>query len=615
MGKRMKKGVKGAAANYITRTQAVRKLQLSLKDFRRLCILKGIYPREPSKATKGKNKTYYLTKDILFLSHEPLLQKFRDIKAHMRRVKKAYNRFELTKARKMYRSTPDYNLDHVVKERYPSFTDALRDLDDALTMIHLFATFPTTEEVEVKRVQNCQRLAKEFQYYVLHTNSLKKTFLSLKGIYYQAEVMGETVTWMVPYEFSHTLPNDVDYRVMLTFLEFYETLLDFVNFRLFSSLQLQYPPKLDLEKERQAGWLNTLRLEGVKGLEPATGAPAVQLSKKVKKATGKRMKSLQGKLQALAEKDEKEAAEKGDEDEVEEMEEEDADESDPLLDQSGAADDDKPLFSGKFFFLGREVPRRSLEFVIRSCGGEVAWEDEKESDDRISHYIMDRPTVQSRKEGVVYVQPQWVYDSINHSILLADKEYAPEVVPPPHLSPFVDNETEGYMPDRAKEIERWRRKAQGVEEDEEEENPVDGDEEEEEEKGDVEESEDEMDEDGAFDETIQEIAVVDKETSKPTAEKGGKKKGKTTAAEKAAMDVKDEKERGKMMMTKKQKRLYERMQFGIEKKKAATENLMAKRKAIQKGKKTEEVKEAKKEKKAQSGKASKGKKGKKARAE
>jgi hypothetical protein len=34
-------GQKGAAKNYITRTQAVRKLQISLPDFRRLCIFKG----------------------------------------------------------------------------------------------------------------------------------------------------------------------------------------------------------------------------------------------------------------------------------------------------------------------------------------------------------------------------------------------------------------------------------------------------------------------------------------------------------------------------------------------------------------------------------------------
>jgi hypothetical protein len=36
-------GTSGQAKNYITRTQAVRKLQISLPDFRRLCIFKGMF--------------------------------------------------------------------------------------------------------------------------------------------------------------------------------------------------------------------------------------------------------------------------------------------------------------------------------------------------------------------------------------------------------------------------------------------------------------------------------------------------------------------------------------------------------------------------------------------
>jgi hypothetical protein len=41
MGRLKQKGKAGAAKAYITRTAAVKKLQCSLADFRRLCILKG----------------------------------------------------------------------------------------------------------------------------------------------------------------------------------------------------------------------------------------------------------------------------------------------------------------------------------------------------------------------------------------------------------------------------------------------------------------------------------------------------------------------------------------------------------------------------------------------
>uniref|UniRef100_A0A670KIG5 Pescadillo ribosomal biosis factor 1 n=1 Tax=Podarcis muralis TaxID=64176 RepID=A0A670KIG5_PODMU len=241
---------RGSATNYITRNKARKKLQLSLPDFRRLCILKGIYPHEPKhkkKVNKGSTaaRTFYLLKDIKFLLHEPIVNKFREYKVFVRKLRKAYGKSQWNTVERLKDNKPGYRLDHIVKERYPTFIDALRDLDDALSMCFLFATFPRTGKCHVQTIQLCRRLTVEFLNYVICSRSLRKVFLSIKGIYYQAEVMGQLVTWITPYAFSHNHPTDVDYRVMATFTEFYTTLVGFINFRLYQSINLHYPPKIE----------------------------------------------------------------------------------------------------------------------------------------------------------------------------------------------------------------------------------------------------------------------------------------------------------------------------------------------------------------------------------
>ncbi|DBA73718.1 TPA: hypothetical protein ACH3X2_009696 [Trebouxia sp. C0005] len=104
-------------------------------------------------------------------------------------------------------------------------------------------------------------------------------------------------------------------------------------------------------------------------------------------------------------------------------------------------DDDKAgncerLFKGLVFFLGREVPRELREqvlFVIRAYGGVVAWQGEgspmDESDERITH------------------QPLWVFDSANFGVVAKAELYGVGMVPPPHLSLFVQIAEEGNVPD------------------------------------------------------------------------------------------------------------------------------------------------------------------------
>ena len=49
--------------------------------------------------------------------HEKILERFRDIKAHMKKIKKAKARGEDLKAKKLIKRKPKYTVHHLVKER------------------------------------------------------------------------------------------------------------------------------------------------------------------------------------------------------------------------------------------------------------------------------------------------------------------------------------------------------------------------------------------------------------------------------------------------------------------------------------------------------------------
>lgn len=106
----------------------------------------------------------------------------------------------------------------------------------------------------------------------------------------------------------------------------------------------------------------------------------------------------------------------------------------------------RKLLQNCVFWLGRETPVYILQHLILSFGGQFVLQDEDHSLN-ITHYCMDR-AVTSIEKGKEYVSPQYILDSINNLFLLPTKPYLPGQPSPPHLSPFVDNEQEGYIPDR-----------------------------------------------------------------------------------------------------------------------------------------------------------------------
>ena len=189
----------------------------------------------------------------------------------------------------------------------------------------LFSTFPKTKKTASRQIELCRRLTVEFMHYVIASKSLRKVllsklflcqftelqtsyvcrgkqkiynfhfaiteinseltwktifqvFISIKGIYYQAEIMGSNCNmghasqiWLwskfsryvvIFHYFQYLLfrlfvhmlhltfvcmlqpPTEVDFKIMSTFVEFYTTMMGFINYKLYSTINLFYPPKV-----------------------------------------------------------------------------------------------------------------------------------------------------------------------------------------------------------------------------------------------------------------------------------------------------------------------------------------------------------------------------------
>uniref|UniRef100_T1PDG3 Pescadillo homolog n=1 Tax=Musca domestica TaxID=7370 RepID=T1PDG3_MUSDO len=440
--RRPKKYESGEATQYITRRAALRKLQLSLNDFRRLCILKGVYPREPKhrrRAQKGSSeiRILYHAKDIRFLLHEPIVWTLRDYKIFAKKTGRDRAIKDFRNLKRRLAQHPELKLDHIVKERYPTFIDAIKDLDDCLTLLFLFSTFPSLRLIPREQSALCRRLTIEFLHYIIASKSLRKVFISIKGYYFQAEIKGQKVTWIVPhyYPFKPHSKAEVDFKVMSIFVEFYTIMLGFVNFRLYHSLNMVYPPQFP------ASVLNDNE-ETLKDEHAFVSDRIAALNFELMRTDTvvEEEEDLQMDMELL-EQD-------GDSKKVLKMKQ-DAQELARL----------RTLFKGLKFFINREVPREPLVILLRSFGAKVSWDSTifpgatfDETDETITHQIVDRPSLSKQYISRDYIQPQWVFDCVNRRQLLPTNKYFMGVVLPPHLSPFVDPKRDDYVPPEEKAL-------------------------------------------------------------------------------------------------------------------------------------------------------------------
>lgn len=541
---------------------------------------------------------------------------------------------------------PRISLDHVIKERYPTFVDALRDLDDALSLLFLFANLPSTPTVPPKTIALCQRLCSEFQHYLIITHSLRKSFISIKGIYYQATIQGQDILWLVPHKFVQKVTGDVDFRIMGTFVDFYTTLLGFVNYRLYTSIGLVYPPKFNANSDEKGGELDAFTLEGsavggTASIEGQTNGHVEQEQEggqDVENSDAQRYADEIGRLTTADANNEHDDQVMQDEAPIDTIDEfEVQGEGADVLEQPRQSDSEAgTLFAPYSFFLSRETPRQPLEFILRAFGcTRVSWDEVlgdgaftyDEFDTSITHQVVDRPPVlqdetgtngdhvesaamskparSGRMPGRTYIQPQWVWDCVNQGKLLRSDLYAPGATLPPHLSPWVKATKNVYDPTvpLAEQENSEEEEADGLVDENDDPAHVLSNEDVDDVDGhgmnvagagsedlSVDEefdgfASDEVQDDGAVDDdrTDYQRELVAEAAGLPYTEGSASSNG--GLAKKAARKRKDEEEeleRRKMMMPKKKRKLYEKMAYSNKGKDDEAKKLRGKRRKLEK---------------------------------
>jgi len=208
----------------------------------------------------------------------------------------------------------------------------------------------------------------------------------------------------------------------------------FVNFRLFHSLNLLYPPQFSVSLDSEESHANE----------------DVFVSERIAALNVDLIKTTEEEVEEPEEMDLQLISNEGDSVKVRKMHEREQ-EKNRL----------KTLFKGLKFFINREVPREPLVFIIRCFGGKVSWDKNcfvgstfDEDDETITHQIVDRPSLGKQYISRDYIQPQWVFDSVNQAKLLPTNKYFLGVALPPHLSPFVNpnREETDYIPPEEKAL-------------------------------------------------------------------------------------------------------------------------------------------------------------------
>ncbi|TBU14034.1 ribosomal biogenesis protein [Ordospora colligata] len=365
-----------APKKFISKSLVMKNLKLQDREFDRLVTLCGVHPYIPKNRQKvdEENGFYYKVYDANKLIHSHVYKTMMKNKS-IESIKKRYEGtgFEYKIANLRYK---EYNYVDLIKDKYKTFAESVDGLNVTMSNLYLARMLGLYKDSD--------NVIKNFEDFVIAKRLLECSFMSKSGIYNQISIGKIRVTWFVPYpgaslqeiiEEKKDIPRGFRWKEL--------TFLDFVS-------------SSDDESSSSES-----EMEEIVNDDSKIDISLLSYSLPLLDMHFKLVLYKLGKLHEPC-----------------------------SVDHSKIVATDKAgIFSGILFWIDIVAVGECLRLIVPCLGGKVVGRDEKadvcvcESADEVN-------------EGVIYVQPQYVFDCLNRKEKLDHIEYCVGKVLPKHVSPF-----------------------------------------------------------------------------------------------------------------------------------------------------------------------------------
>lgn len=360
---------------YVSKNLAITKLKISAKQFDRLVVLSSIYP-----VLAAERNCIDKAQDRYYAIDDIKRIYFSD--AYRTILKNKSFKSKKEKYEKLLRfdkaacfEQEEIGLVDLVKSKYSCFGDSLSDLFNSLRNLYFIQALGITKSTDGEQLEY-ETALQIWEEFVLKNGLIEKSFMDKKGIFFSFNIEKIRILWSIPYP-AHDFSDIIEEKKDIEKI-IKTSGIRFVDFDSSSSDD-------EISEDKIIDHNDSSKLD-TSLLIYSSNLQATHVKLCVHK-----LNLIYGEM-GLAIKNH--------------------------------------IFENKKFNISVKSICKHLEFILKSQNAIISSVEDAD--------IIITETVDTIYDDKIYVQPQFIFDSINKNVILDHKLYSPGKKLPVHISPFAD---------------------------------------------------------------------------------------------------------------------------------------------------------------------------------